>query len=134
MFFEWTQDLSVGIDEMDTQHKKMIDIINDFHAMADSGDDREAVKKALQAMYEYGKMHLSVEEALMAKYDYPYLDKHKKMHNYYCEQLNEYRDNLEKGKKILILDLSIFLKGWLENHIAETDKRYGEFIAEKTSV
>jgi hemerythrin len=44
------------------------------------------------------------------------------------EKVTQYADKLHKKQKIHSLDMAIFLKSWLENHIAETDNRIGDFL------
>ena len=130
VFFEWTDKLSVGVEQMDTQHKRLIAIINDFHTASNKASDKSAVEKAIESLVDYVKIHFNEEESLMQKYDFPQLELHKRIHDRLVQKVNEYAIKLQTGQKILNLDMAIFLKGWLEDHIGQTDKKYGEFIAE----
>lgn len=128
-FFEWTDELSVGNELIDSQHKRLIGFVNDFHDAADKDNNEAAIRKAVGNLTYYVKTHFSDEENLMEKYDYPQLELHRRMHERLTQRVGQYAEKLRAGQKILNLDMAIFLKGWLEDHIAETDKKIGEFIA-----
>lgn len=130
-FFEWTEELSVKNELIDSQHKRLIGIINDFYEAVNKGNDDAAIKKAIGNLTYYVKTHFADEENLMERYNYPQLPLHKQIHQRLTQRVNEYIEKLRTGQKILSLDMAIFLKGWLENHIAETDKKYGIYILEK---
>jgi len=129
-FFEWTDELSVGVEQMDLQHKKLIAIINEFHnaVSIDKSKDQSAVKKAVESLSDYVRTHFDDEEALMQKHNFPKLDFHIQIHERLAQKVNEYATKLQTGQKVMNLDMAIFLKGWLEDHIGQTDKMYGDFI------
>jgi hemerythrin len=130
-FFEWTDKLSVGVEQMDLQHKKLISIINDFHNTTSIGDDKSAVQKAINGLVDYVQMHFAEEETLMQKYNFPQFGIHRRLHERLAQDVNEYAGKLQAGQKIMGIEMAFFLKGWLENHIGETDKKYGLYIAQQ---
>ena len=130
-FFEWTDKLKVGVELIDSEHKQLIAAINDFYNAVHKGDDEAAVKKAVGHLVYYVKTHFADEEALMEKYNYPNLAHHKKIHEMLTKRVAHYVEKLQKKEKILSHDMAIFLKGWLENHIAETDNRIGDFLKDQ---
>ena len=128
-FFEWTDELSVGNELIDSQHKRLIGFINDFYDATDKDNNEAAIRKAVGNLTYYVKTHFADEEKLMEKYNYPELGIHRRIHERLTQGVSQYVEKLRAGQKILNLDMAIFLKGWLEDHIAETDKKIGEFIA-----
>ena len=75
----WDNSFSVGIEEIDEQHKKWISIINDLHDALMSGKNLGSITgKSLKAMEEYAHFHFSFEEEYLQKAGYPYLENHKK--------------------------------------------------------
>jgi hemerythrin-like metal-binding protein len=127
-FFEWTDKLAIGVELIDSEHKKLIAAINDFYNAVHKGDDEAAIRKAVGHLVYYVKTHFSDEEGLMEKCNYPHLAHHRKMHEMLTKRVAQYSEKLQKGEKILSHDMAIFLKGWLENHIAETDNKIGDFL------
>ncbi len=130
-FIEWTHELSIGVDEIDRQHKKLINIINEFHTAVNQKKKEDAIRLAVGNLISYIGTHFTAEEKLMEENNYPQIHLHKNIHNYLTEEVLRYAKQLGEGQKILDLDMAIFLKGWLENHIAETDKKIGYFLANK---
>lgn len=127
-FFEWTDELSTGIELIDSQHKHLVSVINDFYDAVSKGNDEKAIRKAVGNLTYYVRTHFSDEENLMERHNYPQLQLHRRMHERLTEKVRRYAEKLQTGQKILSLDMAIFLKGWLENHIAETDKKIGDFL------
>jgi hemerythrin-like metal-binding protein len=130
-FFEWTDKLAIGVELIDSEHKILIAAIDDFYNAVHKGDDEAATRKAVAHLVYYVKTHFSDEEALMEEHNYPQLAHHRKIHEMLTEKVAHYADKLQKKQKIHSLDMAIFLKGWLENHIAETDNRIADFIKTK---
>ncbi len=128
-FFEWTDELSVQNKLIDSQHKRLITAVNDFHDSINKGNDETAIRKAVGTLIYYVGTHFADEEKLMEKYDYPQLGIHRRMHERLTQRVLQYEEKLKTGEKILNLDMAIFLKGWLEDHIAGTEKKYAIFIA-----
>ena len=74
----WKPEYSVGIENIDNQHKKMFEILNVLRQAAEARDDVEADFYTVRLLRYYAEYHFNSEEQLMAKYNYPGLDKHKK--------------------------------------------------------
>lgn len=130
-FFEWTDELSIGVELIDSQHKRLIEIINEYHEAVQSGRSEQAVRIAIGNLINYAGTHFSAEEKLMQEHNYPQLELHRQMHKRLTEDVIRFAEKLGAGKQIFSLELAIFLKGWLENHIAQTDKKIGLFLADK---
>ncbi len=127
-YMEWTNDLSVKVTSFDNQHKKLIEMINDFYASVEKGKLKEVVQKLLIEMQKYTKTHFYSEENYMVKYNYPDYAEHKKEHEVFIKKVEELMTKYSEGKMILSFDITKFLKDWLVNHIQGTDKKYSEFM------
>ncbi len=127
-FFEWTDKLSIGVEQIDDEHKKLISIINEYHDNISNGSSETAIRKAVEGLVQHVQTHFANEEKLMEKHNYPQLAIHRYLHEKLTQDVFQYVEKLQTGQKILNLDMAIFLKGWLENHIAETDKKIGIFL------
>lgn len=128
-FFEWTDELSIGVEQIDSQHKKLIGIINEFYKAINNGSSEDAIRTAVGNLINYVGTHFADEEKIMEENNYPEIELHKQIHRRLTESVLDYAQKLGAGQKILNLDMAIFLKGWLENHIAQTDKKIGLFLA-----
>lgn len=130
-FLEWTEKLATGVTEMDEQHKKLLNIINDLYDAMKQGKGKEVIDKVINELIRYTDYHFTSEEGLMSKYGYSEVMSHKKEHEYFKNKIMEFSDKRAKGEITLSIEIMNFLKEWLTNHIMHTDKKYGSFIKEK---
>ena len=129
--FVWRDEFSVHVEEMDTHHKKLVEIANTIIEILRSEGDRGSLLKAAGALVDYTRHHFSAEEALMKRYDYPHLQSHVQKHRKLIQQVTEYTDDILAGNLPEVSDLKKFLTDWLITHILSEDRKYGEFLNSK---
>jgi len=125
---EWSPNLSVGVDDMDQQHRKLISLVNQFHDALKAGKGDDASKGILIQLVQYTHTHFAAEEQLQARYGYPELAAHNKLHAELIAQVNQMVEKIKAGKMVSAVTIANFLKDWLTQHILGTDKLYGQFI------
>ncbi len=120
---KWSLEYSVGIRNIDEEHKKLFEIISSI-------EDSKAISviEVLKSMVEYSKKHFSSEETYMKKIYYPQLDYHVQLHRQFEEQIIKYLTALKKGDELDLKNIRNFLEKWLINHILKEDKKIGNFI------
>ncbi|MBK8509572.1 MAG: hemerythrin family protein [Candidatus Competibacteraceae bacterium] len=123
-FVEWSTELSMGIEEIDSQHQILVELLNQIHDAIQQRQGIEVARNIINRLEEYTRVHFAVEESLMRILHYPEYEKHREDHDSLIEQLSGFRDKLEEGKGSLNFELAHFLKLWLTKHIMEVDKRY----------
>ena len=126
-FIEWSEKLSVSVTEFDTEHKKLIVMINSLHDAMKSGKGKEALTKILDELTEYVLKHFANEEKLMTKYQYPEYKQHKAAHDEFVKTVVELRKKHDQ-QLLQAGQLLKTLQDWLVTHINMVDKRYGPFI------
>ncbi len=129
--FQWTNDLSVNVKEIDAQHKKLVDLINLLHDSMKAGKGKDVMGKVLNDLVDYTVYHFGTEEKLFEKHGYPESQQHKKQHDDLTKQVKEVKSKFEAGQTTISVDVLNFLKDWLNNHIKMTDKRYSGFMNSK---
>jgi len=126
----WDDSFSVGFEHIDNQHKELVKMVNELYKACKMGTLKEdivylhTVSKAL----EYARVHFSDEEKYMGIVFYPELDEHKKQHEEFVVEIKKSIKLFEYGKAAPI-ELVNFLKDWLLNHIAVSDKKYAPYFA-----
>lgn len=129
-FIHWTGELSVGIEEIDEQHKVLVDLINKMHTAIEERHGSDAVSEILSELADYTKIHFAVEESLMRILGYPGYEEHKEIHDELLHNVQELQKKVAFGKTSISFELMHFLKSWLAKHILEEDMQYsGFFIA-----
>jgi len=129
--FVWNEKLSVNIKSIDEQHKKLIDMINDFYDNIAKRPNSENMSKLLGSMKDYIQVHFKYEENYMKQYGYEFYESHKSEHDFFVSKVAEVEERLNKGKMVLSLEITIFLKDWLIKHIQIADKKYSEYFIAK---
>ena len=129
-FIEWSNELSVGIEEIDAQHKVLVDLLNQMHEAIQQRHAAQVTNDIIDQLGEYTRVHFAVEESLMRILHYPDYERHKEEHERLIEQLSELRAKLDTGKSAVSFELAHFMRTWLTKHIMETDKSYtSHFLA-----
>lgn len=124
-YWSWDPSLSIGIEVIDGQHRRIIDYINELD-MARLQRDRKAVGRVLVGLVDYTRTHFAFEENLLRHSGYPLSDSHKRVHDAFVAHIAEYARQHEEGKDItrkLMSELQI----WLTNHIKRDDRDYAPY-------
>ncbi|MCP3175704.1 bacteriohemerythrin [Desulfuromonas sp. KJ2020] len=124
----WGPAFSVGIVEIDRQHKKLLALVNKLYRALKGGQGNQVLGEVLDELIAYTQGHFSSEERMLQSKGYPDLAAHKKLHADLVEQVASLREQFSQGKATLSSDVFNFLKSWLTNHIQKTDKAYGPFL------
>jgi len=129
---EWSNELSVGIDSIDEQHKKLVNMINALNDAKLTGSSNELLGKIFSGLAAYTQKHFAYEENMFAEYGYSDSEEHKRQHSELIAQVVELKERfMENPQGTINADLMQFLKRWLTNHIMRTDKDYAEFLISK---
>lgn len=128
---DWQETLSVGVPTIDTEHKKLVSLLNDLHTAMREGKSKEAMGVVLNGLITYTATHFGTEEKLMTKHAYPAYAEHKKQHDDLVKQALDVKAAFEAGKTGVNMELMTFLKDWVQTHIVGTDKKLGTYLTSK---
>ncbi|WP_028578834.1 bacteriohemerythrin [Desulfogranum japonicum] len=118
----WNPAFDTGLDEIDNQHKQLIQYLNDLTQAMDD-QDTLAVKGVITGIVDYTLSHFAFEETLMMEAKYPYAKAHKSVHEMFIKRVSKFQNRLESGEDIKE-ELHGVLKGWLIQHIQRDDAAY----------
>jgi hemerythrin len=123
-FYEWQDSFSVGVKEMDDQHKKLIAILNHLHDAMKAGKAAKEIGLIIDEMVDYTKFHFGAEEKLMTEKNYIGLASQKGEHSSFIKKAQEFQNEINSGKMNVSLEVLNFLKEWLTHHILVIDMKY----------
>jgi hemerythrin-like metal-binding protein len=122
--------LTVGIDEIDDDHRKLVNLFNIINHSVTEGVAEDYVEAVLEELINCTVWHFSHEERLMLKYGYEGLDEHKAEHQDLINSVRELQQKyLQMGKLEKKEDLE-YLEHWLTEHILTADNRLGSYLIE----
>jgi len=128
MFAQWSDDYNVNIREIDSQHRRLFELVNELHDAMSQGQGSKLLGDILNNLLHYTKMHFSTEERYMSTYKYPGFMAHKAEHDELTKTVVDFVESYRNGKALISIQLMNFLINWLKNHILATDKKSGSFL------
>lgn len=128
MLMPWKEEYSVNIKEIDDQHRRLLDMVNELHEAMAQGKGKEVLGVILAKLIDYTAGHFSKEERLMESHGYPEFDDHKAKHGKMTAKVLALQADYRAGKLTLSMEVSKFLQDWLNKHILGTDKKYSAFL------
>ncbi|RLA26657.1 MAG: hemerythrin-like metal-binding protein, partial [Gammaproteobacteria bacterium] len=78
--FEWNDSFLIGIEELDHEHRVLIDDINKLHEELIGNEKKSELTKCLGEIYVHMQAHFALEEHVMKKHEYEFFDEHKREH------------------------------------------------------
>lgn len=133
-FIEWSDALSVGVEEVDQQHKGLAQMVNELNRAIHGGWGKEARDEIIVKLVKYTRVHFATEESLMSISSYPHLKEHKKQHENLIDIVKTYIKKYNENPEASNYEFLFFLKKWLTEHIMKDDKLMGEYLVKTGSV
>jgi len=130
-FITWNDELSVGIESIDEQHKMLINIMNSLHEAVKSGNAENNIESLFDYLNIYINKHFAYEEELFEKYGYVESSEHIAQHEQLLAQLNVLHQKMDEGNFMVALELADFLKSIFTDHLLKSDKAYAKDLISK---
>ncbi|ABK44954.1 cyclic nucleotide-binding protein [Magnetococcus marinus MC-1] len=129
--FVWRDAFAIGVHEMDTHHKKLVEIANSIIEIIGSNIGKESLMKSMDALIAYTEYHFQAEEKMMEAYGYADLEHHHHLHVKLVSQVVEFQNMVEEKDDYLGLDFEGFFSDWLIQHILNEDRRYAMHLNDR---
>lgn len=133
MAIQWHESLSIGIAEIDNQHKELISRFERFLKACDTNRGGVELKNTLDFLEEYSIKHFRDEEKFQLEHKYPGYETHKKEHESFIVNLGKMRSEIDREGATLhhIIATNNMLIKWLVGHISASDGAIGTFLRKK---
>ncbi|MBP1777855.1 MAG: hypothetical protein H6Q86_3866 [candidate division NC10 bacterium] len=126
----WGRVLSVGVDEIDEDHRKLVNIFNILKHSVMERESPDYLAAVLEELLNCTVWHFSHEERLMLKYRYEGIDEHKADHQELIKSAKELQREILQADKPLADEHIEFLERWLTEHILTADMRLGSYLSQ----
>ena len=131
-FMLWTEELSVGVEALDADHRQLFSMVNSLFDAIECGTGTELMGALFDVLVDYTRDHFAREEALMAARHYPGLVAHRAEHVQLTERVHELRRSFLAGEREPVgQELLVLFKTWLTSHIRVTDCGYKPYVMER---
>jgi len=125
---KWKDEYSVGVDEIDNQHKEFIDILSQMYSAIYSHQIEEKMPGLLKLLEHHTVIHFATEERYFEKYHYPEGNDHKGEHRLLEQKARDYIARYTPNNTQLLFELLDFLEDWFVIHSEGHDLKYGEYF------
>jgi len=134
-FMEWTPEMSVGLDELDDDHKTLVRVINQLANNAGQAGQAGALRQCIFALMRYAEFHFAREEHVLKTCGFQELPEHKVEHEDFTAQIQalaqRFEDDPEAAAPEINEQLLDYLKNWLTHHILIVDMAYRPLVEGK---
>lgn len=127
----WDPCLATGIEEIDWEHRRLLNIANRLLDAVARGRGEAAVRPVARDLARHAEEHFVNEEKFMLEMGYPHLQEHAAEHQKMAGDLAGFMAALEADQPPGAKELSAIMSHWLLDHILKTDKEYAVFSRER---
>eukprot|EP00727_Mastigamoeba_balamuthi_P007324 m51a1_g3211 hypothetical protein (258) ;mRNA; r:31349-32232 len=149
---EWLKVYSIGIWEVDAQHKKLFEMVEALESLrarpasalpsslpplpwpelkgrrTPQSHDYSGAEQVIGGCVDYTRYHFETEEKMMSEAGYANGD-HIKEHKHFVEQVLKVVYSVDFGDTKAIDDFVQFLRDWLVSHVLGSDKLFGAWVS-----
>ena len=123
---KWQAESSVGIEEIDNQHKELLRLFSAVEKAVIAGQGWSAIHFGLLEIKHFAQFHFSFEEALMRMYGFAEYEEHSELHRLLLKKMEIVEaESLRKQTRDEVVR---FFREWLLDHIQGADRSYAKHI------
>ncbi len=124
LIISWSQDFSVGVPQLDKDHKQLLHFINTIYANS-TAMNSDNIEDLLSSMIAFSVKHFHNEESYMRRIGFERLAEHKALHDEFMEKAQQFLNDFRRsGKRVIGAEVSTFLASWWKDHILYEDQQY----------
>ena len=137
-FIKWRDELLLGIETLDNQHRVLADCLNRLVQACSCDGQPDAADKArkmkvleglTEELYSITKEHFMAEEAMMRNESYPGYASHAREHVMLLAELKStFARKLREGCCDMNPEVLRSLKSWFVIHVARSDREFADFL------
>ena len=127
----WTDKFSVGVAQLDAQHKTLIAMVNRLLSSPEVTTRSETISDLLSDMTDYARTHFRTEEELMRQHGYPMLDEQIAQHRSFRKKAVDFCTATTLAIDEIPDTMLNYLREWLLEHILTVDMQYKPFFEEQ---
>ena len=120
-FLEWNNQYNVGVEGIDQDHRKFLELINTLHDAVRQGKGQDLQGKILSNLITHVHSHFAAEEDFMRRCRYPSYEDHKSEHRVFAGRVYGLQRELALGNQSTATEMFNTIANWFQHHITGTD-------------
>lgn len=120
---QWREEFSVGIEEVDHEHRELIELIRDVQEELHGDVDTDRMLEGLGEIYAQISAHFALEEKAMQAMNYAAYADHKEDHETLLDDLRDIMDEVEDLGVLDEAQLTDDLDRWFSDHFKTHDAK-----------
>ena len=120
---QWREEFSVGIEEVDHEHRELIGLIRGLQESLEEGASTDQVIDVLGEIYAQIAAHFALEEKMMRQTQYSAFADHKEDHETLLDDLRDIMDEVEDDGILDRVRLTDDLDRWFSDHFKTHDAK-----------
>jgi hemerythrin len=129
---QWKNEYSIGITEIDDQHKGVIDLFSVIDAAINARESWSDIFFKLEKLREHARYHFAVEESLMRMHGYSRLAEHIEQHKHFLDKLDQL--SMTTLSRQVTMNTINYLSNWYAEHMQTQDREFVRFIIDNGKV
>jgi hemerythrin-like metal-binding protein len=125
---EWRDEFSIGLPDVDHEHREMISMINALHESLGPAVDGDRVVAALGEIHARIAAHFALEEREMHRLDYIAFLDHKADHERLLDDILDIMDSVEATAGYDPVKFGRRLSKWFTEHFRTHDARLHRWL------
>jgi hemerythrin-like metal-binding protein len=122
--FVWGPELSVNVKLIDEQHKKFVQMLDDYYQAILKGRGKQELLKLFEDLDNYSNYHFATEEKYFDEFNFEGSAEHKAEHNNFRAKVADIKKRADAGEEQISTEIIDFLEDWLVKHVNGLDKKY----------
>lgn len=132
-FIEWSEEYEIGIESIDEEHERLVELLNALYDAMRAGGGREEIGSIIAELEEYVEYHFASETHLArgCGFSVDCADchrTHQEAHESFADQVTELRELYEAGDAAIHMKTLRFLREWTTEHIGKMDQQLGLYV------
>ena len=130
-FFVWKDSFNIGIEEIDRQHRKFLEMLNEYYEVVSRSKTATLDHKLVNKLKAYASLHFDFEVNLLKNTGYIDTEEQLKQHNYFESRISELESSLVQGNAESLNAVFTFLRDWFLSHVLESDRKFVPYVTKQ---
>lgn len=126
--FEWTEQHTVFVPEIDDEHQMIFKLCRNLQRAVAGGAPIAQVHSLVSELAVHSLEHFWHEERQMRAAGYSFYAWHKQQHHTARSKMTVLEGRIRRGDRAAARELLVFLQRWLNDHIRLTDRMLGAYL------